>query len=58
MYALELIFRILVNLAKQAWRLPHSVGIALQQKRDQKSQRISERERLDRIRHPAKYAGR
>jgi hypothetical protein len=58
MYLLELIFRLFVNLAKQAWQLPHSVAIALQQKRNQTRRGISERERLDRIRHPAKYAGR
>lgn len=58
MYIFELMFRLFVNLAKQAWQLPHSVAIALLQKRNQNPQPISERERLDRIRHPAKYAGR
>jgi hypothetical protein len=58
MYLLKVILRIFLNLIKQTLQLPHSVAIALQQKRNQNPERISEKERLDRIRNPAKYAGR
>jgi hypothetical protein len=58
MYLLELIFRTLLNLVKQAWLVPHTIAAGLQQRRGQIERRISEKERLDRIRHPSKYAGR
>jgi hypothetical protein len=58
MYLLELIFRTIVNLLKQAWFLPRTIVRAVQQRRQSNTGRTSETERLDRIRHPWKYAGR
>ena len=58
MYILELIGRTIFNLLKQVWLLPKTVPIALQQRRRQLAQQQFEVERLDRIRNPAKYAGR
>jgi hypothetical protein len=58
MYALKLIGLTIFNLLKQAWLLPKTVPIALQQRRRQLAQQQFEVERLDRIRNPAKYAGR
>jgi hypothetical protein len=48
----------IVNLVKQAWRLPQTVAIARQQRRQQVARRQFEAERLDRIRNPSNYAGR
>jgi hypothetical protein len=48
----------IVNLVKQAWLLPQTVAIALQQRRAQLTRHEFEAERLDRIRNPSKYAGR
>jgi len=47
-----------VNLIKQAWLLPQTVPLALQQRRRKLARQQFEAERLDRIRNPAKYAGR
>jgi len=58
MYALKLIYLTIVNLVKQAWLLPQSVALALQQRRLKLARQLSETERLDRIRNPSKYAGR
>jgi hypothetical protein len=58
MYRLKLIGLTVVNLLKQAWLLPKTAGLALQQRRRQFAHRQFEIERLDRIRNPAKYAGR
>ena len=58
MYTRELIARTIVNLLKKAWVLPKTISIALQQRRRQLAQQEFEAERLDRIRNPAKYAGR
>jgi hypothetical protein len=58
MYVLELIFRTVLNLFKQAWLLPQTVALALQNKRGQRTRDYLEAERLDRIRNPSKYAGR
>jgi hypothetical protein len=58
MYILQLIGRTIFNLIKQAWLLPKTVPIALQQRRRQLARQQFEAERLDRIRNPAKYAGR
>jgi hypothetical protein len=58
MYIPALIFRMIVNLVKQAWLLPRTVALALQHKRDRFAQDQCEIERLDRIRNPSKYAGR
>ena len=58
MYTLELICLTIVNLVKQAWLLPQTVPIAMQQRRRKLARQQFESERLDRIRNPAKYAGR
>lgn len=58
MYILELIARTIVNLLKQAWLLPKTISIALQERRRQLAQQEFEAERLDRIRNPGRYAGR
>jgi hypothetical protein len=57
MYLFKLIYLTLANLAKQAWALPQTVAVALQQKRRLATRREFETERLDRIRHPSKYLG-
>jgi hypothetical protein len=48
----------IVNLVKQAWLLPETVALTLQQRRLKLARQQSETERLDRIRNPSKYAGR
>ena len=58
MYLLKLTCLTIVNLVKEAWMLPRTLAIALQQRRDQLTRRQFEAERLDRIRNPSKYAGR
>jgi len=58
MYTLKLICLTIVNLVKQAWLLPQTIALALQQRRQQLARQQSEAERLDRIRNPSKYAGR
>ena len=58
MYILKLICLTIVELGKQARRLPQTVSFALQQRRRQLARHQFETERLDRIRNPSKYAGR
>jgi hypothetical protein len=58
MYTLKLICLTIVNLVKQAWLLPQTIALALQQKRSHIRRQQFETERLDRIRNPSKYAGR
>ena len=58
MYLLKLVCLTMVNLVKEAWMLPRTLAIALQQRRDQLARRQFEAERLDRIRNPSKSAGR
>jgi hypothetical protein len=58
MYILKLICLTIVNMVKQAWLLPQTVALALQQRRRKLARQQFETERLDRIRNPAKYAGR
>ncbi len=58
MYILKLICLTLVELVKQAWLLPQTVTIALQQRRRKLTRHQFETERLDRIRNPSKYVGR
>jgi hypothetical protein len=57
MYILELIGRTILILLKEAWLLPKTVPIALQQRRRKLAQQQFEAERLDRIRNPSKYLG-
>jgi hypothetical protein len=55
---LKLICRTIVELVKQAWLLPQTIALAVEQRRLQLARRQSETERLDRIRNPSKYRGR
>jgi hypothetical protein len=55
---LKLICLTVVELVKQAWLLPQTIALAVQQRRLQLARRQSETERLDRIRNPSKYRGR
>jgi hypothetical protein len=57
MHILKLIRQATAGLLKQAWRFPHSVAVALQQRRRQFALNVLEAERLDRIRNPSKYLG-
>jgi hypothetical protein len=58
MAKLKLICSTIVELVKQAWLLPQTIALAVQQRRLQLARRQSETERLDRIRNPSKYRGR
>ena len=58
MYLLKLIGLTIFNLVKQAWLLPQTIALALQRKQQRLARQEFETERLDRIRNPAKYAGR
>ena len=57
MRTLKLIFQTIIQLVKQAWLLPQSVAIAVQQRRRQVVPTEIEVERLDRLRNPSKYLG-
>ena len=57
MRTLKLICLTIIHLVKQAWLLPQSVVIAVQQRRRQNVLNDLEAERLDRIRNPSKYLG-
>ena len=57
MHTLKLICLTIFQLLKQAWLLPQSVVIAVQQRRRQNVRINLEAERLDRIRNPSKYLG-
>ena len=58
MYTLKLICLTIVGLVKQAWLLPQTIALAIQQRRQQFARQQLETERLDRIRNPSKYVGR
>ncbi len=58
MYLLKLICLTIAELFKQAWSLPQTITLSLQERRRQLRRRQFEVERLDRIRNPSKYAGR
>jgi len=57
MHTLKLICLTIIQLLKQAWLLPQSVAIAVEQRRRQIVLNELEAERLDRIRNPSKYLG-
>ena len=57
MRVLKLICLTLVGLLKQAGLFPHSIAVALRQRRRQIALDALEDERLDRIRNPSKYLG-
>jgi hypothetical protein len=54
---LKFICRTTVGLFKEVWLFPHSVAVALKQRRRRFALNIIEAERLDRIRNPSKYRG-
>ena len=58
MYAFKLIYLTIVEWVKQAWLLPQTIALALQQRRRQLTRQQFETERLDRICNPSKYLGR
>jgi len=58
MYILKLIVLTIIELIKQVWLLPQTIGVALQQRRRRITLHQFETERLDRIRNPSKYLGR
>jgi hypothetical protein len=58
MYLLKLTCLTILGLLKQAWLLPQTITLALEERRRQVTRRQFEVERLDRIRNPSKYAGR
>ena len=57
MHTLKFICRATVGFFKEAWLFPHSVAVALKQRRRRFALNIIEAERLDRIRNPSKYLG-
>jgi hypothetical protein len=57
MATLKFILLTLLELVKQAWRLPQTIAQAAQQRRDRAVRNELESERLDRIRNPSKYLG-
>ena len=57
MHILKLICQTTIGLFRQAWLFPHSVAVALKQRRRQFALNVLEAERLDRIRNPSKYLG-
>ena len=57
MRILQLICMTIYQLARQVWSLPQSIIANIRQRRNESSRDVREAERLDRIRHPAKYLG-
>lgn len=57
MQVLKFICWTLVRLLKALSRLSRSVASVLRERRNQSALSVLEAERLDRIRHPAKYLG-
>ena len=57
LYALKTFFRSVLQLVKQLWELPQTIGNVVKQRRLQTVLNENEAERLDRIRNPSKYLG-
>ncbi|HEV2391551.1 MAG TPA: hypothetical protein VG146_04220 [Verrucomicrobiae bacterium] len=57
MYIFEFIYRTIVNLFREAWRVPQAIAGGAKDRRRQTRREVSEAERLDRIRQPWKYLG-
>ena len=57
MNMLKLICLTIIELVKQAGRLPQTIANAARQRRRQTVLNVCEVERLDRIRNPSKYLG-
>jgi len=57
MHTLKLIGLTILGLIKQAWLIPQSITMAIQQRRQRIVRDKMEAERLDRICNPSKYVG-
>lgn len=57
MHIVILFCRMTIGFFKKLWLLPHSVAVAVKQRRRQFALDLLEAERLDRIRNPSKYLG-
>ncbi len=57
MNVLNLLCQTIVDLFKGLWLLPHTLAVALEQRRQRFALDALEAERLDRIRNPGKYLG-
>ena len=58
MNILKTIYLTILQLARQVRLLPHTIALALKQRRQQAVPTENEVERLDRLRNPSKYQGR
>jgi hypothetical protein len=58
MNLLKIVGLTVLLLLKQVWSLPQSAAACFRRRRRQTARNLAETERLDRIRHPAKYVGR
>ena len=58
MYIIKLIGLTIVNLFREAWRVPQAMARGAKERQRQNRRDVSEAERLDRIRQPWKYQGR
>jgi len=57
MRTLKIICLTIVELAKQAWSLPETLGAIFRKRRRGSEVNAVEAERLDRLRNPSKYLG-
>jgi hypothetical protein len=57
MHFLKIIFGTILQLAQQVWLIPQMVVTVVKQRRQRSAFKVSESERLDRIRDPNKYLG-
>jgi len=57
MYIFKLIGLTIVNVFREAWRVPHTIARRAKERRLQNRRGVAEAERLDRIRQPWKYVG-
>jgi hypothetical protein len=57
MHFLKIIFGTILQLAQQVWLIPQMIVTAVKQRRQCSAFKVSEIERLDRIRDPNKYLG-
>ncbi len=57
MNVFKLIGLIILNLFRQAWRMPQTIASGAKDRRRQARRYEAEAERLDRIRQPWKYRG-
>jgi len=57
MHILKLIGLTIVNIFREAWRVPQAMARGAKDRRRQTRRDVSEAERLDRLRQPWKYLG-